>query len=229
MERILMKRRITVPLGAAAGGLLASAFLPMAVAFADPSAPGADAFTLGDLTFDPYQGVLPGTEGFDALTQGTGTPSFFETGSVDGQGFEVFSPASGSTPAAELGLIDTNESVTTLDGWTNTGFTVTDATAVAPSDEADLPLLGTVYDVTNFGSGYENVYTDIPGADGSLTDGTVADTFVTPFGDYDLSSLVSAFDLSSLDPGAAFGLGADAGSAAADAVGSIDPLSFLGL
>lgn len=224
-----MKPRITLPLGAAAGGLLASAFLPMAVAFADTSAPGADAFTIGDLTFDPYTGAIPGTEGFDALTQGTGTPSFFETGSVDGQGFEVFSPASGSTPATELGTIDTTENVTSLFGITNTGFEITDATAVAPDDASDLPAVGTVYDVTNYGSGYENIYTDIPGTDGSLADGTVADTLVTPFGDYDLSSLVSAFDLTSLDPGAAFGVGADAGSAAVDAVGNIDPLSFLGL
>jgi hypothetical protein len=41
--------------------------------------------------------------------------------------------------------------------------------------------------------------------------------------------LVTAFDLTSLDPGAAFGLGSDAAGAAADAAGSIDPLSFLGL
>ena len=66
-----------------------------------------------------------------------------------------------------------------------------------------------MYDVTNFGSGYENVYTDVPGAAGAPP-GTVTDTFVTPFGDDNLSSLVTAFDITSLDPGAAFGLGADA-------------------
>lgn len=53
---------------------------------------------------------------------------------------------------------------------------------------------------------------------------------VTPqSGDNILSSLVSAVDLLSLDPGAAFGVGTDAAGAAADAVGSTDPLSFLGL
>lgn len=195
-----------------------------------PEVPGSDAFTIGSYTFDPYTGgtaSTPGTEGFDALTQGTGTSPFFDTGSVADQNFEVFSPASGSTPAAVLGTVTTTENVSSLGSITNTGFDITGDSPVAGGSATDLPAIGTTYDVTNFGSGYENVYTDVPGATGA---GTVTDTLVTPFGDYNLSSLVSAFDLTSLDPGAAFGLAATtAGSAAADAVGSIDPLSFLGL
>ncbi|HWF71644.1 MAG TPA: hypothetical protein VG187_19160 [Mycobacterium sp.] len=197
-----------------------------------PDAPGTDAFTIGSLTFDPYTGgtdTTPGTEGFDPLTQGTGTSPFFDTGSVDGQNFEVFGTASGSTAPAELGTITTTENVTSLFGITNTGFDITGESPLA--GVTDLPAIGTTVDVTNFGSGFENIFTDVPGAaaDGTTAAGTVADTFVTPFGDYDLSSLVSAFDLTALDPGAAFGLGADAGTAAVDAAGSIDPLAFLGL
>ena len=200
-----------------------------------PDAPGTDAFTIGNATFDPYTGgtdITPGTEGFDPLTQGTGTSPFFDTGSVDGQNFEVFGTASGSTAPAELGTITTTENVTNLFNITNTGFDVTGESAVAGGSATDLPAIGTVVDVTNFGSGFENIYTDLPGAaeaGGTTAAGTVTDTLVTPFGDSDLSSLVSAFDLTALDPGAAFGLGADAGTAAVDAAGSIDPLAFLGL
>jgi len=196
-----------------------------------PEVPGSDAFTIGSYTFDPYTGgtdSTPGTQGFDALTQGTGTSPFFDTGSVADQNFEVFSPASSSTPAAVLGTVTTTENVSSLGSITNTGFDVTGVSPVAGAT-TDLPAVGTTYDVTNFGSGYENVFTDVPSATAGDA-GTVADTLVTPFGNYDLSSLVSAFDLTALDPGAAFGLAADTtGSAAADAVGSIDPLSFLGL
>lgn len=232
-----MNRRITLTLGTAAGGLLASAFLPVAVAFADttpvfPDVPGTDAFTIGDYTFDPYTVNSAGdqVEGFAALTQGTGTPAFFDTGSVSNQYFDVYSPAtSSSTTATDLGTIDTTENVTSLGSITNTGFDVTSASPLTSGSATDiLPTVGTQYDVTNFGSGYENVFTDVPGATSSAA-GTVTDEFVTPFGDVNLSSLVSAFDLTSLDPGAAFGLSADTGSAAADAVSGIDPLSFLGL
>jgi hypothetical protein len=230
-----MNRRITLTMGAAAGGMLASAILPVAIAFADasdtavfPDAPGVDSFTIGDYTFDPYLGDTvvtdPGTEGFNPVVEGTGTPGYFETGET-GQNFEVFSTASGSSTPTELGSISTTENVTSLFGITNTGFDVTGG--LTSGSLSALPAGGTIYDVTNFGSGYENIYTDVPGAAGAA--GTVTDTFVTPFGDENLSSLVSALDLTSLDPGAAFGVGADAASAAADAAGSIDPLSFLGL
>ena len=117
-----MNRRITLPLSAAAGGLLASAVLPAAIAFADtgtaadaaaaaassfPEAPGPDAFTLGTDTFDPYNGATvitdPTTEGFDPLTREPVLPRFFETGD-GGQNFEVFSAASGATPPRNSGV-----------------------------------------------------------------------------------------------------------------------------
>jgi hypothetical protein len=203
-----MNRHMSLTLGAAAGAMLASAMLPVAVAFADtpvfPDAPGADAFTVGGVTYDPYLGssTTAGTEGFNALTQGTGTPDFFDTGSGT-QDFEVFTPASGSTPAAEVGTIATTEYVTSYDGITNTGFDVTGGTLVGGG------TLGTpsVIDVTNFGSGYENIYSDVPTAAGSASDPT--DTLVTPFGDYNLSSMVSAFDVSDINPASAFGSALD--------------------
>ncbi len=192
------------------------------------STPGPDAFTIGGYEFDPYLGT-PGAidmEQFDLPSDITGTPPYFETGSVTPQVFEVFSPASGSTPATELGAVVTNENVSTFGSITNTGFTVTEdlptATGVDP-----LPVSGTLYDVTNFGNGIENEYINIPAT--ALASGSITDTWVTPYGDYDLSNLFSASSIVGLDPGAAFGIGADTASAATEAAANIDPLSFLGL
>ncbi|WP_125079677.1 MULTISPECIES: hypothetical protein [unclassified Mycobacterium] len=71
----------------------------------------------------------------------------------------------------------------------------------------DLPAIGSVYDVLNFGGGFVNVYTAIPGLEGA--EGTVTDILVTPLGNVDLSALFEGFDASALmDPGAAF-LGLD--------------------
>ena len=191
------------------------------------STPGPEAFTLGGYEFDPYLGT-PGAidfEEFNLPSDITGTPPYFETGSVIPQVFEVFSPATSSTPATELGAIVTDENVTTYGSITNTGFTVTEQLPLG--DGSSLPATGTLYDVTNFGNGDINEYINIPAT--SLTSGSITDTLVTPYGDYDLSNLFSAFNIVPLDPGAAFGLGADTASAATEAATNIDPLSFLGL
>jgi len=92
--------------------------------------------------------------------------------------------------------------------------------------------MGSVYDVLNLG-GLENVYTAIPGLAGAAD--TVTDTLVTPFGNVDLSDLVSGLDaVLQLNPADAFGAGLDvaaaaASEAAAGAATAIDPLAFLGL
>lgn len=222
-----MNRRILLSLGAATGGLLATTLLPVAVAFADsgsaaadaasavaPSATGSDAFTLGSYTFDPIdlnsstlafqQGYVPVTPDFSA--------SPFLDGGTTPQLFEAYN-SSGS----ELGVVSTNEDVANVYGMTNTQITVVGDDPVGTSSPS-LPATGTVYDVYNFGNGYENVYTDIPSASGGA--GTATDTFVTPFGDINLSSLVADFNpTAALDPGDAFsGLSSLA-----------DPSTFLGL
>ncbi len=122
--------------------------------------------------------------------------------------------------------------MTNLLGFTNTEFTVTGATALGDAPTADLPTVGSVYDVLNIG-GLENVYTAIPGLNGAPD--TVTDTLVTRFGDIDLTNLVNGLDaILQLNPADAFGAGLDvATSAATEAAGSaasaIDPLAFLGL
>src|ERR1700684_2737294 len=92
------------------GGLLTTAFLQVAVAAADVSADGADAFTIGSYTFDPF--TSPGVEGFDPVAQLSSAPPLLELGGgtaigfpLGPQDFEVFDPTSGT----DLGSIDHNE------------------------------------------------------------------------------------------------------------------------
>jgi len=156
---------------------------------------GADAFTIGGTTSDPI--ATAGTEGYDATYQIVGVPSLMEIGggtpniggsvwALDPQEFDVYS-GSGSG-ATEIGSIVGNEDLLNLLGMTNTEFTVASVTDTS----ADLPTVGSVYDAFNFGDGIENVYTAIPGVDGGAD--TVTDTLVTPFGSFNLDSLVAGID-----------------------------------
>src|SRR5271168_790619 len=210
-----MNRRLILAGLAATGGLVTTAFLQVAVAAADVSATGADAFTLGSFTFDPFTVGTTGAdvEGFapvdplsgaaPLLTLGGGTALGIPLATQD---FEVFDPTSGT----DLGSIDTNETVASLFGLTNAEFTVTSDTAATGGSASDLPTVGSVYDEFNLGNGYENLYTDIPGAAGA--NDTVTDTLVTPFGNVNLDSLFGSVDAAApLSPGDAF-TGLDVGN-----------------
>ena len=231
------------------GGVDAAAKLDPGDAFtglqAGDSSIGADAFSIGGTTFDPLltdqSTDLPsGGEGFDPVAQLTAAPPFLQIGGgslslgagfgsvpLAAQDFNVYDGTGAG--ATEIGSINTSEAVTNLLGLTNTEFTVDSVTGTS----SDLPTVGSVYDVFNFGNGFENVYTDIAGATASAD--TVTDTFVTPFGNIDLSSLFGGFDAAAgLNPGDAFTGGLDvataaASEAAAGAATAIDPLAFLGL
>jgi hypothetical protein len=219
-----MHHRLILAGLAATGGLVTSAFLQVAVAAADVaaadvSATGADAFTIGDYTFDPF--TSPGVEGFDLVSPLSAAPPLLTLGggTIDGilplatQNFEVYDPSTG----ADLGSIDTNETVTSLFGLTNAEFTVASDTAAAGGSASDLPAVGSVYDAFNLGDGYENIYTAIPGTAGASD--TVTDTLVTPYGDVNLDSLFGSIDAAApLQPGDAFtGLEAGDSSIGADA------------
>ena len=177
-----------------------------------------DAFTIGSTTFDPT--LAGGAEGFTAVGPLIGAPPLLEIGGgtvtlgsatlgLAGQDFNIYDGTGAS--ATDIGSVSTNEDITNLLGLTNTEFTVTDATPAADaSATADLPTVGSVYDVFNLGDGIENVYTAIPGAAGAAD--TVTDTLVTPWGDLNLDSLVAGIDAASaLDPGAAFDAATDCG------------------
>jgi len=217
-----MNRRLILAGLAATGGLMTTAFLQVAVAAADVSATGADAFTIGSYTFDPFTVGAGGTdvEGFDPVAQLSSAPPLLELGGgtalgipLAGQDFEVFDPTSGT----DLGSIETNETVASLLGLTNAEFTVTSDTSADGGAASDLPAVGSVYDEFNLGNGYENLYTDIPGAAGGPD--TVTDTLVTPFGNVNLDSLFANVDAAApLSPGDAFtGLDVSGISGAPDA------------
>jgi hypothetical protein len=188
-----MHRRLILAGFAATGGLVASAFLQVAVAAAD--APGADAFTIGSFTFDPFTVGTTGAdvEGFSPVEPLSAAPPLLTLGGgnilgilpLATQNFEVFDPSTG----ADLGSIDTDETVTSLLGLTNAEFTVTSDTAAAGGSASDLPTVGSVYDSFNLGNGFENIYTDIPSTTGGAD--TITDELVTPFGDVNLDSLLA--------------------------------------
>ena len=195
-----------------------------------------DAFNIGGVTLDPT--LAAGGEGFDPVTPLASSPPLLElgggslgnpatgVGDFATQSFDVYS-GSGSG-ATEVGSITTGEDITQLLGLTNTQLIVSGATAANGADASSLPTVGSVYDAFNLGSGYENVYTAIPGTGGS---DTVTDTLVTPFGNVNLDSLFSGIDVGApMQPGDAFtGLEAGDSSIGADAftIGSttFDPIT----
>ena len=119
-----------------------------------PSDTGADAFTLGPYTFDPYTsplglGLLP-QEGWAAFPAPVfpGPPVFnISGGNLDGiglatQNFEVF-----NSSGTEVGTVDTAGTILQILGQDSYEFTVTSATPVLLGSTANLPAVGTVYDI----------------------------------------------------------------------------------
>ncbi len=194
-----MNRRIhTAGVAAAGGGLVAAAFLQASVAVARADDAG---FTIGGLSFeDPV--ALPGlfggepVPGYEAIF-----PTFFNApllsiGSDDALGFlqtgsQQFTVEDGTTT---LGTIDTQVNDQNLLGITTAQFTVVSsdpASGLTDSQAAALPTDGTVYSITNLGSGYANVYEAIPNADGTASS-SITDTLVTPFGDVNVPTSYDA-------------------------------------
>lgn len=180
---------------------------------ADTTPGASDDFTIGDITFSPVQ--ADGSEGFTPLSPLFGAAPLFQVATGD-QSFDI-STGTGDG-ATDLGNVTASENVTNLFGGIHsTEFTITDVDPASGASDTDLPAVGTVYDVMNFGNGFQNIYTAVPGVDGA--DGSITDTLVTPFGDFNIPTDFDATGL--LDPGDAFtglsSLGADAAGSAADA------------
>lgn len=191
---------------------------------------GDDAFSLGGYVFDPTLGLTGSDEGFNVVPALFGIGPLLALGGASvgiGGGAPIdFAPQvftvyddSGSSPT-DLGSITTGVNVSNLLGMANTEFTVASVAAAEGVDAALLPATGTVYDVLNFGGGWQNIYIATPGDDGTITD-----TLVTPFGNIDLSSLFGIFNAANpLDAGAAFTGLDDVG-----AMFATDPLALFGL
>jgi hypothetical protein len=168
-----------------------------------PSDTGVDAFTLGPYTFDPYttSAIIP-EEGWGTFPAPVfpGPPVFnISGGNLDGlalasQDFEVYN-ASGQ----EVGTIDTAGTILQVLGMDSYEFTVTSATPVLLGSTANLPAVGTVYDIFNGllpEFTYDNVYEATPS-------GTVADILALPTGQFNLDAPITLpFGLGTIDLGA---------------------------
>ena len=192
-------RRITLGLSAVGGGLLAAAFLPLAVANADTT----DIVGPGPIT-DVFG--FEADHGPETVLTVSGLPPLYQQ--VEGyQTFDYVTPS-----GDDLGSFNADVSTLTTPDFENIEYLVTGvdsgATKVADlvaNPTGGLPTDGSVYDIANFGNGFENVYSDVAAepirnlATDSLTGigtaapGTITDTFVTPFGNIDLTSLVDDF------------------------------------
>jgi hypothetical protein len=152
--------RTTLALGAVAGGLLAAAFLPMAVAFAD----NYD-FTPDITTFLPSQ-----VEGYPPLID-------------EVTGAENWSLSDITTNTVlSRDVFDGTDTQTTIGSFTNDDYlTSSGLTVIGSSTNFDVPA-GSQIDLANFGLGYENEWLDIA----SGPNPGISDLFITPFGDFAL-------------------------------------------
>ncbi|MGA9615486.1 MAG: hypothetical protein WBS15_28880, partial [Mycobacterium sp.] len=155
-------RRITLALGAAAGGLLAAAYLPMAIANADTT----DAIGIGS---------TPDVFGFEAIPGSpeevltvSGLPPLYQQ--VEGyQTFDYFTTPTGDTSPVLDGTVNADVSTLSLpDGFTNTEYLITGHASEASKalestafPTESFPTDGSVYDIANFGNGFEKVYSDV--------------------------------------------------------------------
>jgi hypothetical protein len=156
MEEIMNPRRITLTVGAAAGGLLLAAVLPMAAAHADE-------FVYTPNDFYPDSTTEWGIQGLFGGATGTG---LWNTEDFTSQPPGDFGDSMGGTVThTQIGL------------FTNDFFTLT-------GDKADPGYLGlgSTIDYANYGLGFGNELVDAtPGSD--FASG-IYDTMITPFGDF---------------------------------------------
>lgn len=178
-------RRIVRALGVTAGGLLAAAFFPMAVGLADDAS--------DDSVFDPlfqdFFGFAHDASQPSTVYSITGEPPIFQ----DIHESELFATDPTATLSAGSFEVD-NEVITSAFGPASSELLVTSS-----AEGTNAPPVGSVYDVIDIGYGFENVYSDIAPTTPGGAD-TLADTFVTPFGDIPLTTSVHAY----LDPMQAF-------------------------
>ena len=190
--------------------------------FSTAAGVSANAFTIAGTTFDP------GSEGFSTplvpnvfsvaplLNFGAGSLDISGGGAPEAtQNFEVF------TNGADAGQVQTSLMYSDLLGLNSTQFTVE---GITPNGDAtDLPAVGTVYSVTDLGSGYENIYEAIPNADGTAAS-SITDTLTTPFGNIDLSTPYDA--IAPLDPATPLAALASTNASLSDNAFTIDGTTF---
>lgn len=204
------RRRITRNIGAAAGGLLGLAFLPLAVANADewtitpdPSAKNVETITgIYGHGFEGGDTAPPAVEG---SLQGDQTFDYTDTSTTDSGTFYGYESTSND------GLGDFNTEVYVASDVTGTGG----------------PSVGSVFDTYTDDGMFSNVYSAIPNGSGTAT---VTDTLVTSTGNVVIPTTFDAADGLIADAdGSPFGTAGDeiipVGSQATNAISGIPPLT----
>jgi hypothetical protein len=167
-------RNLMLTFGTGAGVMLAAAFLPTAVAFADEYD-----LVPNITTFEPSQ-----VEGYPPLiNEVTG----FERWNL----FDLTTNSLSQTDV--LGGTDTQ---TTIGSFTNDDYLIKIGQLIMGSPNNFEVPAGTQIDLANFGFGFENEWMDIPSGPGA----GISDLLITPFGDFELfgtgfSELSAAFTL----------------------------------
>lgn len=156
----MVRRRIGRYLGAAAGAVLGAAFLPMSVASADS-----------------YE-ILPDPNSTELITGFFGDPTTPPgvANSFQGQQvFELFDKTTGQV----VGTFDADESTnSSLYSAANQLLLVTsDLTGTTGTDPGDVPPVGSVIDIADYGNGYERIYSDLASTDGDV----ITKYLITPF------------------------------------------------
>ena len=156
------QRRITLTLGVAAGCLLAAAFLPAAVAFADDYDFTPDAVTFVPTQVEGYPPLINEVTGIEDWSVNDATTSVL-----------VFPDCFAGTDTA-----------TTIGSFTNDDFLYPSSSPVTLIEGPTTFFVepGTQIDLANFGGGFENEWIDVP----SGPDSGISDLLITPFGDFPL-------------------------------------------
>ncbi len=183
----MRRHRITLILGPAAGGLLAAAFLPMAVAVADDTYvdvadPSEPAQITGVTGMPPFDQDVLSRNLFDVIDQ---TQSTASAPRVAG---EYFSDVSTFTTASGF---SNEEVLVTEHAMVPVLFSGPPGAVFAGFDTTHDPGIGSVLDTMNFGGGWGNEYADIvaAGIAGAAATHDVSDELLTPLGDIPLLSI----------------------------------------
>lgn len=192
-------RRITFAIGAAAGGALAAALFPTAAATADTgSAADVFGFTLpSDADFVGEAGLPPFLQESATTFEDNGLFPFLENTGFE---FDSADVADGVFADVDFGDgVETDDVAADVTNYSAFGIesqTISLNDAITDSDGDTVFGDGSVFNVTDLGLGFGNVYTDITAGNG--TD-SVHDTLVTPLGNVDLTSLFGDFDAADAD------------------------------
>jgi hypothetical protein len=136
---------------------------------------------------------------------------------IDVQGYQLFDydPTTGSGGTFDA---DVAQSAIIF------GNSTQEQLVVAQDVSGNAPAAGSVFEVYNYGDGYENIYSDIVSTTGS---NTITDTFVTPFGGFNVPDTYDAAAALASDSSHNFADPAAPAALSADLLNILDPSAAL--